>query len=231
MKITRIPALVLALAVCLLQGCAQPIKVAAVEPGIGLPAAPPKGGYVALMQSYAVSDEWIADVSSMFFRLKRVEGGEYDLPIPLGRQDGMDTPEARAAYPRNAKIVAGFLVAELPPGEYEFSRFWARATVPARRPLSGREYQMPVSVYNPAEPLSTRFRIEAGRTTYLGEAFIFMGFRRYGASFVDRRKRDLPLLSQRYPQIDQKRLDVRIPMRVPRVPDVDTTAPMQYNTH
>lgn len=222
----------MALAACLLQGCAQPVvKLIRIEPGNTLSTAPPKGGYLAMMRSYGVSGDWQARIADVTFQLKRIEDGKlYYLPDPPAWQE--DSAAARDGFPPDTRVVSGLLLVELPPGEYEFSRFFARGTAPMRTLFSASERQTGITVYSPVEPLTSRFRVETGRTVYVGEARLFLTYQEYSISFVDRQQRDFPLLAQRYPQVDPSRLDVRLPLRIlPTPPSAANTAPMEYTSH
>lgn len=227
MKITRI--LVLVLAACLLQGCAQQKYVLPVEPGIVRSAATPKGGYLAVMESYSVSNDWAVSIEHVVFRLRRTDGGgDYLLQDPRSWEE--DAVAARAAFPANTRVVSGLLLAELPPGEYEINAFHAIGLEPWRQLLNPVKHDVPISVRNTTEPLTSRFRIEAGRTTYIGEVLLFLTLDHYRVSFVDHQSHDLPLLFQRYPQVDSSRVDVHVPSHIEPRPGRDGVMPPMQDT-
>ena len=132
--------------------------------------------YIGALSGYRVHYRSIESEVSGYFEAGK---GAMLIPIP-----------PKSDFPN---IKGKLQVSELPPGEYEISR-WSVSSGPA--------------YLNQTTPFSIKFKIEPGKATYIG-SFVFTVTNKIGltvtgvnVNFEDRYGDDIKILKQKYPNLD-----------------------------
>lgn len=91
-------------------------------------------------------------------------------------------------------------VIELPQGEYEFYSWHGGASTGATSSVTVKSRQ----------EFSKRFKVTAGKVVYVGNVHFSVSGGWYAMKIIDKRDRDLPLFSRKYPKITSDNIQIDI---------------------
>jgi hypothetical protein len=117
--------------------------------------------------------------------------GEQQIVVFSSRSEGVDWPPPIGAPVPDTRLAGRLAVIELAPGNYEFTRWNG----------SSGAYGL-----SSTKPLAIRFKVEAGKATYIGDVHLFWENPKYGVKVFDRSQRDLDLLRKKVPSLTEDQI-------------------------
>lgn len=133
---------------------------------------------------------------NMFVDLRGVDN-KYDQAVPV--TDLFASLDWSCPITETSEPCGRLAVIELPQGEYEFYSWHGGS--------SNGKISTSVKAMN---EFSKRFKVTSGKVVYVGNVHLAIGGGRFAMRISDKRDRDLPLFSSKYPKIATDKIQVDI---------------------